>query len=269
MSEIIFLPVCRHRLFTNSNYYFVKPYLTYRHRILLFRDQGIVSGERHVEISSWFGALESTFYKHPESPHPDVFRVSNDPKHGCTGVGRTGWHVDGSFQRSPFAYSLYHIISVPTTGDTVFAPLNEIILALNEEQRARWERLSMCSDRRGGSIKPLIYTHPRSGLLTLCFHLGMTDAFVWDAGTPEARVTSSAETHSILQEMERMFSVTARQLGLIYSHRWQAGDFIVSDNAAVGHEASEETQESVKRVGLRIMHRTTVQGSSEPPTRKK
>lgn len=56
-----------------------------KHRILVFKDQGIVSGERHVEISTWFGELESTFYQHPKSPHHDVFRVSNDPAEGCTG----------------------------------------------------------------------------------------------------------------------------------------------------------------------------------------
>jgi len=54
------------------------------HRILIFKDQGIISGDRHVEISRWFGELESTFYKHPKSPHPDVFRVSNDKNEGCT-----------------------------------------------------------------------------------------------------------------------------------------------------------------------------------------
>ena len=88
------------------------------YRLLIFRNQGIVSGDRHVEISKWFGELESTFYKHPKSPHPDVFRVSNREEDGCTGVGRTGWHIDGSFQSSPFGYSLYHIVSVPSRGDT-------------------------------------------------------------------------------------------------------------------------------------------------------
>lgn len=88
------------------------------YRLLIFRNQGIVSGDRHVEISKWFGELESTFYKHPKSPHPDVFRVSNSEEDGCTGVGRTGWHIDGSFQSSPFGYSLYHIVSVPSSGDT-------------------------------------------------------------------------------------------------------------------------------------------------------
>ena len=61
-----------------------------RHRLLLFRGQGVVPGGRMVEISRWFGELESTFYKHPKSPHPDVFRVSNDRAEGCTGARAGG-----------------------------------------------------------------------------------------------------------------------------------------------------------------------------------
>lgn len=38
--------------------------------------------------SNWFGPCESTFYKHEKSPNPDVFRVSNDRREGCTGAGR-------------------------------------------------------------------------------------------------------------------------------------------------------------------------------------
>ena len=89
--------------------------------ILVFRDQGVVSGKRQVEISQWFGELDSTFYRHPRSPDPDVFRVSNDVNEGCTQVGRTGWHIDGSFQQAPFAFSIYHIVSVPEKGNTGIA----------------------------------------------------------------------------------------------------------------------------------------------------
>lgn len=90
-----------------------------QHRLVVFRNQGVVSGERQVEISRWFGdELDSVFFKHPRSPHPDVFRVSNDPVEGCTGVGRTGWHIDGTFRECPYSHSLYHIESVPLEGDT-------------------------------------------------------------------------------------------------------------------------------------------------------
>lgn len=42
------------------------------YRLMVFRDQGLVSGERQVEISHWFGELDCPFYKHPSSPHPEV-----------------------------------------------------------------------------------------------------------------------------------------------------------------------------------------------------
>lgn len=234
-----------------------------RHRFVVFRDQGVISGERQVEISKWFGPMESTFYKHPMSPHPDVFRVSNDSAQGCTGVGRTGWHVDGSFQQAPFGYALYHIVHVPDQGDTVFLPLYEFVDSLDDYQKRRWERLSMCSDRRSQqAAKPLIYSHPITGLDTMCFHLGMTASFVWDPNTPQERHTDPRETASLLDEMER--AVLERQ-HLWYHHRWKAGDFIISDNVALAHEASPDTQLPVSRVGLRVMHRTTVAGMHGPP----
>jgi alpha-ketoglutarate-dependent taurine dioxygenase len=76
-----------------------------------------------------------------------------------TEVGLTGWHIDGSFQPAPFAYSLYHMVSLPLKGDTVFAPLNEIVDNLPSEKRNEWERLWMMSDRQTGPILPLIYPH--------------------------------------------------------------------------------------------------------------
>jgi len=39
------------------------------HQVLVFRNQSGLSPGRHVEIGKWFGEIESTFYKHPKSPH--------------------------------------------------------------------------------------------------------------------------------------------------------------------------------------------------------
>uniref|UniRef100_S4RHB8 TauD/TfdA-like domain-containing protein n=1 Tax=Petromyzon marinus TaxID=7757 RepID=S4RHB8_PETMA len=178
-----------------------------KHRLLIFKDQGIISGQKQVDITRWFGEPESTFYNHPKSPHPDVFRVSNDPAEGCTGVGRTGWHIDGSFMHAPFAYSIYHIVRVPKRGATVFAPLTDLIERLEPEKRARWERLWMVSDRRNRVTHPLIYPHPATGLPTLCFHVGMTEEFVWDAeDASRARATEAEETGALLREIEHEFT---------------------------------------------------------------
>lgn len=234
----------------------------HKYRLLIFKDQAVINGDRHVEISKWFGELESTFYKHPKSPHPDVFRVSNEATEGCTNVGRTGWHIDGSFMEKPFGFSLYHMVSVPKQGNTDFVPLNELIGNLSSEKRARWERLWMLPDRRDRLVHPLIYPHPVTRLPTLCFHLGMTEAFVWDYGTDKQRVTKGQETVEILQEIHNEIVKDNRRL--IYSHKWEEGDFIISDNLAVGHEATPETQYPQEEVGLRILHRTTIRGTNIP-----
>ena len=36
----------------------------------------------------------------------------------------------------------------------------------------------------GGIVHPLIYSHPVTGDPTLCFHLGMTDHYIYDFGGP-------------------------------------------------------------------------------------
>uniref|UniRef100_A0A1B6C9E7 TauD/TfdA-like domain-containing protein n=1 Tax=Clastoptera arizonana TaxID=38151 RepID=A0A1B6C9E7_9HEMI len=230
--------------------------------LLVFKDQGAVSGNRHVEISKWFGELDSVFYQHPKSPHYDVFRVSNDPAEGCTGVGRTGWHIDGTFQSAPFAYALYHMVSVPKEGSTVFAPLTKLIESISERKRAEWDRLWMVSDRRSGPVHPMIYKHNFTKKEVLCFHLGMTSDFIYDYKSQCERFATKDEFRRIINDIHNEF---VKDNGKIqYKHNWEVGDFIISDNCAVGHEASPETQLPRSQVGLRILHRTTVKGTVPP-----
>ena len=49
----------------------------------------------------------------------------------------------------------------------------------------------------------------------------------------------------------------------VYSHKWQqSGDFVISDNLAVGHMAGPIS--SIEESGLRILHRVTVKGTTQP-----
>ena len=98
--------------------------LVHDQRLVVFKDQGTVSGQTHIEISRWFGSLDSSvpigdpLYTHPKSPHPIIHRISNDAEEGCTDAGRSGWHIDGSLLQKPFGYALYHMAEVPKTGAT-------------------------------------------------------------------------------------------------------------------------------------------------------
>lgn len=54
-------------------------------------------------------------------------------------------------------------------------------------------------------------------LQTMCFHLGMTEAFIWDHGTENQRITQWPETGKILQEIHE--EIVKENRRLIYSHK--------------------------------------------------
>ena len=60
----------------------------------------------------------------------------------------------------------------PWPGNWRTHVIQEVVSELEPEQRGRWERLWMASDRRGGLVKPLVYSHGLTGDDTLCFHTG-------------------------------------------------------------------------------------------------
>ncbi|XP_060565810.1 uncharacterized protein LOC132724869 [Ruditapes philippinarum] len=96
----------------------------------------------------------------------------------------------------------------------------------------------------------------------MCIHLGNTEAFIWDKDMPNERRTDLDETNQLLEEIRKEIEKDERRL--IYSHEWQDGDFLISDNLAVGHYASNDTARPKSEVGLRILHRTTTKGISSP-----
>lgn len=56
---------------------------------LVFRGQGVLTGDEQVRASELFGGREihSTHGVHPKAPNEHIFRLSNDQEHGILGVG--------------------------------------------------------------------------------------------------------------------------------------------------------------------------------------
>lgn len=92
--------------------------VVHKHRLVLFRNQTEITGDRHIEIARWFGEIDKTFPNHPKSPALGVFRLSNDWNQGHKGVGISGWHIDGSILEKPSSFALYHMVVAARTGDT-------------------------------------------------------------------------------------------------------------------------------------------------------
>eukprot|EP00435_Cladocopium_sp_Y103_P024686 s220_g6.t1 len=237
-----------------------------KYRVLVFKDQGRLTGERQVQISQQLGTIESTFYKHPKSPHPDIFRVSNDETEGCVGVGRTGWHIDGTFQTRPFKYQTMHFHSVCEGGETWFVPLKEFYEMQDEETRNRWDRYWMVT--REGLAHPLVYRHPVREDTSMMFHCGPPFCAAWavddDAERSSERKISARmiAPHVVQDELTRRLDEAVDRIGIKMS--WEAGDFAINDNLGNCHYASKGTQNPKKKAGLRILHRTTIAGEDIP-----
>jgi len=237
-----------------------------QHRVLVFRGQGRVSGTRQVEISRQLGTVESTFYKHPRSPHPDIFRVSNDETEGCTNVGRTGWHIDGTFQSMPFKYQTMHFHSVCEGGETWFVPLNEFYEMQDETTKARWDKLWFVTGRQQYA-HPMVYKHAERGDATLMFHCGAPFCAAWamddDHPDPAQRQPKKLlQPSSVQQELTSLLDEAIDKIGV--KMKWEAGDFAINDNLGNCHYAPPGTQSDRERCGLRILHRTTIAGEAVP-----
>ena len=246
-----------------------------QHKLLIFKNQGVISSQRQVEIGQWFGQTEKQIpsHKHNKSPHDHILRVSNDVQEGSIGIGRNGygWHIDGSYYPKPNSHALYHIIRCTSVGHTYFVDLAIVIENLDEQTRDFWWKLSWKSCRAGTLVHPLIYPHPDTGQPTMVFNLylsfikvhsqkstKLSDLFILDYGTDQEKVYSEVETEaiakSIAQELDKYR----------YVHQWQPGDLLITDNLAVAHMASPGTQYDRTEVGLRVMHRVTVNGKYQP-----
>merc|ERR1712187_797684 len=205
-------------------------------------------------------------YKHPRSPHPDIFRVSNDETEGCTNVGRTGWHIDGTFQEMPFKYQTMHFHSVCEGGETWFVPLKEFYELQDEETKKRWDRLWMITGR-GQFAHPLIYKHPVRGDTTMMFHCGPPFCAGWGLDTDEAETTQREvkgliKPDKVQDELTRALDVAVDKIGL--KMKWEVGDFAINDNLGNCHYAAPGTQNPKQKAGLRILHRTTIAGEAVP-----
>ena len=49
---------------------------------MVFKNQGVISADRQLEIGRWFGQTIITFKSHPKSPHKGILRISNDESEG-------------------------------------------------------------------------------------------------------------------------------------------------------------------------------------------
>jgi alpha-ketoglutarate-dependent 2,4-dichlorophenoxyacetate dioxygenase len=178
--------------------------------------------------------------------------------------GNYFWHTGASYKAVPSMATLLHASRVPPEGgDTRFANLYLVLVALPESMRKRiarlkavhsWEQSRLNSGSRSATDEekrkapavahPLVRTHPETGRQVL--YLGNHTSHI--EGMPVA------EGRELLAELLEH----ATQKIFVYRHRWQPGDHVMWDSRCLVHCASDDFDFSVYP---RVLHRTVIHGS--------
>merc|ERR1719436_1199563 len=101
----------------------------------------------------------------------------------------------------------------------------------------------------------------------MMFHCGPPFCDGWlldtDEENPaERRPMSFVRPAAIQDELTKRLDEAVGKIGVKMS--WEAGDFAINDNLGNCHYAAPGTQNSARKAGLRILHRTTIAGETIP-----
>jgi alpha-ketoglutarate-dependent taurine dioxygenase len=239
----------------------------YMYRFLLFKQQELPWQEQ-IKVTSRFGTpFEETSSinraKHNKIPDPRLGLFSNNPEVGLTGIGIEGWHVDGNTKEIPHLFTLIYCVHANTNGPTLIVPLKEIVDMLTKKERDYLESVFFVSAFNSSIRHPLIYKHPYRNDDTIFLALGsLSGQYLQKTDDKEEplKQLSKDETQYIMDLLH------AKVLGsnLIYSLHYDPGDFLMLHNPSIAHLAGPGTQSPSEVSGLRLIHRSSVQGEIPP-----
>lgn len=214
-----------------------------KYQLLLVKDKTL-SPEQQVRFTKVFGELETFPYRPTQIPgHPEIFRLSTDIQQGYTNVGFY-WHQDGSFREKPTAISAFHLVIVPKSGgDTLFANAYEAYKRIPENLLPLAKKVKTVHE--GNIVHDLIIEHPITGKKALYLNMGLVRSITGFEKSEENEV----------QELIGHFQSILDHPEVMYRHKWNEGDLVISDNYSVFHQATETDPNQE-----RTLHRTTVEG---------
>ncbi len=246
-----------------------------QHHVISIPGQRLTS-EQLLAASRRSGELEPhvlSQYHHPQ--HPLILVLSNIVEHGKPlGLADAGtyWHSDLSYKARPSRATMLYALEVPDEGgDTLFADLTAAYEALPVAMQRRLKGLRAVhnygyrSDRLAreagiraplteaqrqatpDAVHPVVRTHPETGRKAIYINPGFT-----------VRILGLAEADS--EALKAELFAHCGQERFILRYRWQAGDVVLWDNAAVMHAATTLELPPHKR---RLIWRTII-GGGEP-----
>lgn len=237
------------------------------HIVLLFRGQLAMGPARYIDFARRFGD-ELELHRQRQLCHPDhheIFVVSNVVENGKPiGGSRVGlnWHTDHYHLEIPARFTFLHALEVPPeAGETRYANGYAAYDDLPDAMKRRIDPLKVHHSRTRMFLKilpeatteevenerrlmpdvwhPLVRTHPETGRRGL-FLGGEAGSMIDGLPTEEAEELF----HELLEHMI--------QDKYLYTHHWQPGDVLMSDNRGSIHRAREWDEENHRRILWRV-----------------
>jgi len=230
-----------------------------KHQVLFFREQKILTVERHKALASSFGELEIAPFLHDVSDPTVMLLDQTNP----SGSQAANFHADNTFRPHPPMGAFLQAHELPGAGgDTCFASMYAAYEALSERMKAyldgleAWHSLAQMAARLASHgltthhvmadfppIKhPVIATHPETGRKLVNVN------YNW---TTEIDGLPPAESRMILAFLYEHIKSPEFQVRL----HWKAGDIAFWDNRAVQHYAVPDW------TGRRVMQRVAIAGA--------
>jgi taurine dioxygenase len=214
------------------------------HLMLLFRRDGAISPEQHLEIASWFG---------PPTEALSGGAVSTFHNERTVGAMRLPFHNDFTFTDAPLPHISLHALELPAGGtSTSFVSSAKSWDNLEPDLQAKLAPLTIRHQREPLTPDepvmigdhPIRFPHPRTGRPILLINEYQGKCI---------RELSPEESDRTLKDLFARMYVPDR----IYTHRWRLYDFLIWDNLALQHARREEAAMSD---GVRLLQRVAVGG---------
>ncbi len=215
----------------------------YRHHdMLLFRSGGRLSGERQLEIASWFGPPPPVANNGPDDY---VSVLAND---NAGGRDELKFHCDLTYTDAPIHAICLHPIALPDTPTSTTYVSNRAAWGLlppelREEIANCTLRHVLISNMAEYDWPPFVAEHP---VRLIHPSTGAPLLFVTEHHADRILELGEARSRTVLNTLFGVLYAPERR----YTHWWQPDDLLIWDNLALQHARTEEAAPSRGRRAL-------------------
>jgi len=213
------------------------------HKVLVLRDQHI-SIEEHIAFGRRFGELEIHPFASNHRDYPEIVRIKSNEKFQ---YAASSWHTDVTWRQEPSMGSILRGVVIPSVGgDTSFTSSALAYERLPDDVKEAIEgrfaihdfsmsfgRAMTDEERAEQQVKfpparhPIVRTHPDTGERSLCTSRNFVR---------EIEGADDDEFQRLMDAFERAIMSPSVQCRV----KWQPDTFVMWDNRAVHHHASDD-----------------------------